>query len=70
MKTVEFHTEARAELLIAADYYEARAQNLGHEFLNLIEQTYLRIQKYPEHGLVFGPHLRRAIVPRFPYALV
>lgn len=70
MTPVEFHEEARAELLEAATCYESQAQDLGRDFLSLVERTYTKVQEFPEIGRPFGRRIRRIIVPRFPYALL
>ena len=70
MRSVEFHPEAAAEFIAAAQYYEQQAQNLGSDFVSAVQRTYRRLGDFPESGHPFGPRLRRVLVPGFPYGLV
>jgi len=70
LKKVAFHPEAGRELLAAARYYEAQAQNLGVEFLEAVELACSRLTDHPEVGRPFGARLRRVLVARFPFAVV
>jgi plasmid stabilization system protein ParE len=67
---VEFHPEAEAELISAAQYYERQAENLGLDFLSAVQHTYRRLTEFPASGHPFGRQLRRALVSGFPYALI
>jgi toxin ParE1/3/4 len=67
---VEFHPEAEAELLAAARHYEDQAENLGLDFLAAVEEPCERVLQFPELGPPFGAHLRRVLVPRFPYGVI
>ena len=70
---VELHPEARAELRIAALWYEERRTGLGDDFVAAIDATLRRITELPESfppwpGLHQGSWLiRKASVDRFPY---
>jgi plasmid stabilization system protein ParE len=68
--SVAFHPEAQAELIAAARYYEAQAENLGLDFISAAEATYRRLVSFPESGRPFGSRLRRVLVPGFPYGLI
>lgn len=70
MTSVEFHPEAEAEFLSAARYYESQAENLGLDFISLVQATHQRVAEYPESGRPFGRRLRRVLVPKFPYGLL
>ena len=70
MKSVEFHSEAEAEFIAAAQYYESQAANLGLDFISAVEHTYQRLKTFPESGHPFGLRLRRVLVPGFPYGLL
>jgi len=70
MRSVEFHPAAAAELAAAAQFYEAQAENLGLDFLSAVQRAAQQIMEYPDSGGPFGLHLRRVLVPRFPYGLV
>ena len=70
MRAVEFHPEAEAEFVAAAQYYEAQAKNLGLDFVAAVERAYGRLVEFPESGHPFGGRLRRFLVPGFPYAVI
>jgi plasmid stabilization system protein ParE len=70
LTTVEFHPEAGAELIAAAQFYEQNAENLGFDLLAAVERTYQRLIEFPDSGHPFGRRLRRVLVPGFPYALL
>ena len=63
--------EPRADLDVAAAYhwYETERTGLGLEFLGHLSKTYDRIGADPlrYRELEFG--IRRALLPRFPYAV-
>ena len=75
MKPVSLSPETVAELIEAASWYKTRQPGLAVKFLQEIDQAQQAIQSRP---LSF-PRLantdvdlvvRRALLPRFPYALV
>jgi plasmid stabilization system protein ParE len=75
MTEVRLATEATAELAEAVLWYEGRNEGLGSELLDEVEQVLPRIRAMPESfpRLVDAPEdleIRRALLPRFPYALV
>jgi hypothetical protein len=39
VRIVEFHPEAEAELITAAQYYEEQAQNLGSDFVSAVQRS-------------------------------
>ena len=67
--------EALHELSAAAAWYESKREGLGTELLNEVEEVLPRIAAMPESfpRLLDIPddlEIRRALLPRFPYALV
>jgi toxin ParE1/3/4 len=70
VRSVEFHPEAQDELISAAQFYEAQAPGLGLDFIETVRQTYERLLESPASGPAFGRHLRRLLVPKFPYGLL
>ena len=70
MRSVEFHPEAQDEFLSGAQFFEGKTENLGAEFITLVQRTYERVAEFPNIGRPFGRRLRRILVPRFPYALL
>jgi plasmid stabilization system protein ParE len=75
VKPVSLSPEAVQELAEAASWYETRQLGLATRFLQEIDQAQHAIQSRP---LTFPRlantavelHIRRALLPRFPYALV
>ena len=75
MSEVRLAPEALDELSEAASWYEARSEGLGSELLDEVEEVLPRIGALPESfpRLLDVPEdleIRRALLPRFPYALV
>ena len=70
MRRVEFHPDARDELVAAAQFYERHSPGLGREFIDAVQRTYERLREHPRSGRSFGRRLRRPLVPRFPYGLL
>ena len=70
MTAVEFHPEARAEAMQAAEYYEARQQGLGRRFIENLANTIERIRSHPLLFRVIPADLRKCRVPRFPFGVV
>jgi toxin ParE1/3/4 len=68
MKPVVAHPEARAEMLAAAEYYEACCPGLGHEFTNALAQALNRIGERPMAFALFEcSGARKCVFMRFPY---
>lgn len=65
-------TEAREELFAAVLWYDEQREGLGSEFLDAIEAVLARITEAPLSFPrdAFDNRARRALVPRFPYAIV
>lgn len=75
MKRVSLSHEAVGELAEAAAWYETRRAGLAIRFLQEIDQTRVAIQSRPLSfpRLANTPddlEIRRALLPRFPYALI
>ena len=75
MKLVSLSPEAVVELAEAASWYETRQPGLAIRFLQEIDQTQHAIQSRPLSfprlaNTAVDPVVRRALLPRFPYALV
>ncbi len=69
-RRVLFRREAEAELIEAAEWYEARGPGLGSEFLRALDATIAGIERYPlANAVVFGD-VRRALLRRFPYSVI
>src|SRR5512145_3291780 len=75
MTEVRLAPEALDELSEAASWYEKRSEGLGAELLDEVEGVLQRIEALPGSfpRLLDVPEdleIRRALLPRFPYALV
>lgn len=67
---VVLRPEARAEFDEAVDWYEQQRPGLGAEFVAQVQAVLDRISATPElYGQVFRG-VRRAVVRRFPYAIL
>jgi len=70
VRSLEFHPEAQEELIGAARYFEAEAENLGVDFIDFVQHSALRLVDFPASGRRIGRRLRRVVVPRFLYLLL
>lgn len=63
--------EARAEIAEAALWYESCASGLGERFVEAVGEALKSIHDAPHQYQIIrvGGSVRRALVPRFPYAL-
>lgn len=65
-----FLPEVSADLLSAADYYEAQRTGLGSEFIDDLELALSRVLEAPNRWPELEPGVRRYRFDRFPYALI
>jgi plasmid stabilization system protein ParE len=75
VKLVSLSPEAVVELIEAASWYETRQPGLAVKFLQEIDQAQQAIQSRPLSfprlaNTAVDLEIRRALLPRFPYALV
>ena len=75
MTQVRFAPEVPDELAEAVLWYEARRQGLGSEFLDEVEAILPLVASSPRsfprlQGVNATLEIRRALLARFPYALV
>jgi hypothetical protein len=67
---VVFHTAAEADMVAAAEFYDAHSLGLGLDFIGEVERATRAVVTYPRIGLRFSKRLRCLLVRRFPYGLV
>ncbi len=67
---VRFLTPAEIEMLEASAYYEMQAENLGVNFLDIIESAVAEIAENPETWPEIDQGIRRRLVRRFPYSIL
>lgn len=65
-----FTPEADAELTEAREWYSHQRKDLDLEFMQCVEVALLRIQSNPRLFPVVYGMLRRAVVRRFPFAIL
>jgi plasmid stabilization system protein ParE len=67
---VIFTLRARAELIDAQDWYENESPGLGRRFCAAVDATVQRISASPRQFPVIYKNVRRALLRRFPFALM
>jgi plasmid stabilization system protein ParE len=60
-----------AELADAVEWYEAREQGLGHEFIEAFDAAVARIAERPEsHQRLSDSEFRQVLLRRFPFVII
>jgi plasmid stabilization system protein ParE len=67
---VIFTLPARAELIDAQDWYENEAAGMGRRFRQAVDAVIERMSASPRQFPVIYRNVRRALLRRFPYALM
>ena len=67
---VEYHPEARAELIRGRDYYERCEEGLGYDFSVEVLSAVQKIVDYPEAWPAVEGDVRRYLMNRFPYGIL
>ena len=70
MHPVIFTLPARAELIEAQDWYENESPGLGRRFRTAVDAVIQRMSATPRQFPVVYRSIRRALLRRFPYALM
>ena len=70
MTTIEIRPEARAELRQTFAWYEEKQAGLGYQFLYAVDAVIEAIRRRPRSYPSIDGEVRRALVRRFPYAVV
>jgi hypothetical protein len=68
MKLVSFHRLAMREIQEATRFYTEMGR--GEEFVEQIERSIKRTQRFPESAPQPWGSVRRLVVPKFPYNLL
>lgn len=66
----DFHPDAKRELEDAVTYYDNISCELCNAFLEEVEQTLERIEKFPEAWPQLSENTRRCRTLSFPYGIV
>ncbi len=69
-KRIRLRPEVEAELEAAINWYESCAPGLGSDFMRAVEASLASIERNPENYQVVFDSARRALLRRFPYALI
>jgi plasmid stabilization system protein ParE len=67
---ITFHDEATEELYAAAAHYDREDEGLGADFLEATFSCMDKVASYPEGYPNYKYGSRRALLQRFPYAVV
>jgi plasmid stabilization system protein ParE len=67
---VIFTRAASAELIDAQDWYENEAPGLGRRFRHAVDAVIERMSASPRQFPVIYKNVRRALLRRFPYAVM
>lgn len=70
MHPLIFTPVARTELIDAQDWYENQIPGLGPRFMAAVDAAIERIRTNPVQFPVIYKNIRRALLRRFPYALM
>jgi plasmid stabilization system protein ParE len=70
MKSVRFHSDAEAEMIAAAAYYERQQNDLGKRFLASAQDAINRIPLNPRLYPVIDLDVRRCVIKTFPYGIL
>ena len=70
MVPVIFTPTARAELINAQDWYESEVSGLGRRFRAAVDAVVQSMSANPRQFPVVYKSIRRALLRRFPYALM
>jgi plasmid stabilization system protein ParE len=65
-----FARPARSELIDAQDWYEHESSGLGRRFRAAVDAMVQRMSANPRQFPVIYKNVRRALLRRFPYALM
>ena len=61
---------AAGEVRLAARHYEGQIPGLGHDFIQEVRATILRISQWPEAWQPLDVEIRRCRTHRFPYSII
>ena len=67
---LRFRKRARAEVLEARDWYDARSPGLGLEFARAVDATLALVQRMPEAFTRARGDVRQVVLRRFPYTIL
>lgn len=62
--------KAEADLLETRDWYDAQRFGLGNEFIFAVDACFANIEAMPDAFVVTHGDVRRALLKKFPYAVL
>jgi plasmid stabilization system protein ParE len=68
--SLAYTQQAEDDVAEAHDWYEQQQPGLGATFLTRVEACTTSICRTPKIGRPYATHYRRALVRRFPYAVI
>ncbi len=66
---IKISEEAKLDLVNAYQWYESQINQLGSEFIRVVDKNLASIQKNPFAYPIIYNNVRRKLLPRFPYGL-
>jgi toxin ParE1/3/4 len=66
---IKFQARASRQIGAARTWYESQQTGLGEEFVLAVELQLKRLEQAPLLYVEVFPQIRRALLPRFPYAI-
>jgi len=66
----DFPPRSDAEMIEQARYYEDKAEGLGGDFLDAVEETVRRVASSPEAGAIERVNTRKRLVSGFPFTIL
>lgn len=65
-----FLPPAEEEMIEASEFYEARSEGLGLEFLDDVQRVIDLVREHPQIGQSVTGDFRRAVLQRFPFSII
>ena len=70
MSRIQVSDNAKEDLRNSAKYYEAKQVNLGHDFLDNVDDVLERIKENPKQFPIIYKETRKALIKRFPFQVL
>ncbi len=70
MQAVIFHSEAKDEMRLAANWHEERRSGFGEIFMAAVESAVRQIQMNPYGRMKIRGDARRILLHKFPYGII
>lgn len=68
--TIRIQEEARNEIHEGFDFYNLEKPGLGHEFLEELKKSLLRVSDNPYAWPKLSSNTRKCVIHRFPFAVI